>query len=82
VILRPRNRPAPVLTGPLRRRVQYRVDRRFNRASYDSDAMVSVFTQHLRDAVHLDTVRADLLTVVSAAVEPSHVELWIRPISR
>jgi hypothetical protein len=70
------------LFTPLRRRVQQRVDRRFNRANYDSAAMVSAFTARLRDAVQLETVRTDLLTAVSAAVEPSHLTLWIRPISR
>jgi hypothetical protein len=70
------------LFTPLRRRVQQRVDRRFNRANYDSAAMVSAFTSRLRDAVQLETVRTDLLTMVNAAVEPAHVALWIRPISR
>ncbi len=69
------------LFTPLRRRVQQRVDRRFNRANYDSAALVSAFTARLRDAVQLETVRADLLTAVSAAVEPAHLTLWIRPIS-
>ncbi|HEY5049572.1 MAG TPA: hypothetical protein VII50_01635, partial [Acidothermaceae bacterium] len=73
---------AVALFTPLRRRVQQRVDRRFNRATYDSAAMVSAFTSRLRDAVQLETVRTDLLTLVSAAVEPTHVALWIRPISR
>jgi hypothetical protein len=73
---------AVALFTPLRRRVQQRVDRRFNRANYDSAAMVSAFTSRLRDAVQLETVRTDLLTIVSAAVEPSHAALWIRPISR
>jgi hypothetical protein len=44
--------------------------------------MVSAFTARLRDAVQLETVRTDLLTAVSAAVEPAHLTLWIRPISR
>ena len=73
---------AVALFTPLRRRVQQRVDRRFNRASYDSAATVSAFTSRLRDAVQLETVRTDLLTVVNTAVEPSHAALWIRPISR
>jgi hypothetical protein len=73
---------AVALFTPLRRRIQQRVDRRFNRASYDSAAMVSAFTSRLRDAVQLESVRTDLLTMVSAAVEPSHAALWIRPISR
>ncbi len=70
---------AVALFTPLRRRVQRRVDRRFNRANYDSAATVSAFKTRLRDAVQLETVRTDLLTVVNAAVEPSHAFLWIRP---
>jgi hypothetical protein len=73
---------AAALFTPLRRRIQQRVDRRFNRASYDSAALVAAFTSRLRDAVQLETVRFDLLTMVSTAVEPSHAALWIRPISR
>ena len=72
---------AVALFTPLRRRVQQRVDRRFNRSSYDSAAMVSAFTSRLRDAMQLETVRADLLTVVNTAVEPRHAALWIRPIN-
>ena len=70
------------LFTPVRRRVQRRVDRRFNRARYDAEAMVATFTTRLRDAVQLETVRGDLLDVVSAAVQPSQVSLWIRPMSR
>jgi hypothetical protein len=70
------------LFTPVRRRVQHRVDRRFNRASYDAEAMVGSFTSRLRDAVNLDAVRGDLLRVVNAAVEPSHLSLWIRPVAR
>jgi hypothetical protein len=70
------------LFAPLRRRVQHAVDRRFNRARYDTDAMVAAFTARLRDAVQLDAVRGDLLNVVNAAVEPSQASLWIRPMSR
>jgi len=70
------------LFTPVRRWVQHRVDRRFNRARYDAEAMVATFTARLRDAVQLETVRNDLLTVVTSAVEPSQVSLWIRPVSR
>jgi hypothetical protein len=70
------------LFTPVRRRVQHWVDRRFNRARYDAEAMVATFTARLRDAVQLETVRNDLLNVVNAAVEPSQVSLWIRPMSR
>jgi hypothetical protein len=70
------------LFTPVRRWVQRRVDRRFNRSKYDAEAMVATFTTRLRDAVQLETVRTDLLSVVNAAVEPSQVSLWIRPMSR
>jgi hypothetical protein len=70
------------LFTPVRRRVQRRVDHRFNRSRYDSEAMVATFSSRLRDAVQLETVRTDLLNVVNSAVEPSQVSLWIRPMSR
>jgi len=65
------------LFTPLRRRVQRAVDRRFNRARYDADRMVDAFAARLQDAVDLDTVRADLATVVRAALEPAQVSVWI-----
>jgi hypothetical protein len=68
---------AAALFTPLRRRVQRAVDRRFNRARYDADRMVDAFAARLQEAVDLDTVRADLATVVRAALEPAHVSVWI-----
>ena len=68
---------AAALFTPLRRRVQRAVDRRFNRARYDADRMVDGFAARLQDAVDLDTVRADLATVVGAALEPAQVSVWI-----
>ena len=65
------------LFSPLRRRVQQVVDRRFNRVRYDADQTAAAFAARLRDAVDLDTVRADLLAAVSSAVEPAHVSVWI-----
>jgi hypothetical protein len=64
------------LFTPVRRRVQHRVDRRFNRARYDAETTVAAFAARLKDAVDLDTVRADLVTVVQAALEPAHVGVW------
>jgi hypothetical protein len=70
------------LFTPIRRWVQHRVDRRFNRSRYDAEATVARFSARLRDAVQLETVRTDLLTAVNAAVEPSQLSLWIRPVAR
>ncbi len=63
--------------NPLRRRVQRVVDRRFNRARYDADAIVAAFTARLRDAVDLESVRGDLVHAVERAVEPAHASVWI-----
>jgi len=68
---------AAALFTPLRRRVQRAVDRRFNRARYDADRMVDAFAARLQEAVDLDTVRADLATVVRAALEPAQVSVWV-----
>jgi len=69
---------AVALFNPLRVRIQRVVDRRFNRARYDSEATVAAFTARLRDAVDLETVRSELLEVVNQAVEPAHASVWIR----
>jgi MFS family permease len=70
---------AAALFNPLRGRVQHLVDRRFNRARYDAEAIVTAFTLRLRDAVDLDTVRGELLAAVDNAVQPAHVSIWLRP---
>ena len=64
---------AVVLFNPLRRRLQRAVDRRFNRARYDADAMVSAFVSRLRAAEDLEAVEPELLTTIQRAFEPTHV---------
>jgi hypothetical protein len=66
------------LFHPLRRRVQRVVDRRFNRARYDADQIVTAFAARLQDAVDLGTVRDELTHVVHAALEPDHLSVWIK----
>jgi hypothetical protein len=70
---------AAALFSPLRRRVQRTVDRRFNRARYDAEQTVAAFAARLQDHVELGEVRADLLDVVSAALEPAHLSVWTTP---
>ena len=69
---------AAALFNPLRRRVQHLVDRRFNRARYDAEAVVEAFTQRLREAVDIETVQRELVAAVSGAVQPRHTSLWIK----
>jgi hypothetical protein len=68
---------AAALFTPVRRRVQRVVDRRFNRVRYDGDRMIEAFAARLKDAVDLEAVRSDLASVVSQALEPAHVSVWI-----
>jgi hypothetical protein len=68
---------AAALFNPVRRRVQLRVDRRFNRARYDADQMVAGFAARLKDTVDMDSVRDDLADVVHQALEPAHLSVWI-----
>jgi hypothetical protein len=70
---------AAALFNPVRRRVQHAVDRRFNRARYDAERLVTAFAARLQDAVDPDAVRADLTGVIQTALEPAHVSVWIRP---
>jgi hypothetical protein len=67
------------LFNPLRRRVQRVVDRRFNRARYNAEALVAAFTARLRHNVDLDTVRHDLIGVVDEAFQPAQVSMWLLP---
>jgi len=69
---------AAALFNPLRLRVQRVVDHRFNRARYDAEAIVAVFTARLQDAVELDSVRDALLSAVHT-VQPAHASVWIKP---
>jgi hypothetical protein len=73
---------AAALFNPLRKRVQKIVDRRFNRARYNAEAVLAAFTARLRGTVDLDTVQGDLVDAVHYAFEPAHVSVWLTPISQ
>ena len=56
-------------------RVQRMVDRRFNRARYNAEAVVAAFTARLRQGVDLDAVQGDLIDTVHRAFEPAHASV-------
>lgn len=62
---------AAALFNPLRHRVQRVVDRRFNRARYNAEVVVSAFAAQLRDSVGFDDVCLELGKVVDGSVEPT-----------
>jgi hypothetical protein len=70
------------LFGPLRRRAQTIVDRRFDRARYDASLTVQAMTDRLRDDVDIDRVEADVLGVVDRTFHPATASVWLRGASR
>jgi hypothetical protein len=69
---------AAALFTPLRLRTQQLLDRRFNRARYDAQAIVSAFSVELRHALELESIRGELLRAVEQTVAPAHASLWLK----
>jgi hypothetical protein len=64
--------------GPVRRRLQAVVDRRFDRTRYDAARTVDAYARRLRGSVDLDDVTMGLRETVTAAVGPERVSVWLR----
>jgi hypothetical protein len=56
---------------PARRRIQSAVDRRFNRRRHDTARTIAAFSTRLREQDELDTLAAELLTVVDQTMQPA-----------
>jgi MFS family permease len=65
------------LFQPLRRAVQRRVDRRFNRARVDADLAAEAFAAHVRDDVDIASVVGEAERLIRDSLAPSSVRTWI-----
>ena len=70
------------LFGPLRRRVQGFIDRRFYRKKYDAEKTLAAFSAKLRNETDLDALNREVTSVLRETVQPAHVSLWLRPPQR
>ncbi|MGH7611768.1 MAG: hypothetical protein ACREN4_07090 [Candidatus Dormibacteria bacterium] len=68
---------AVALLAPLQRRVRDLVDRRFDRARYDAQAVVRAFSSRMSEEMDRGRVSQDLLVAVQRTVAPAHAGLWL-----
>jgi hypothetical protein len=69
---------AAALFNPLRKRVQRRVDQRFNRSHYDAVSVAERFGDDLREMHDIDQITGALTAVISTTLSPSAIGAWSR----
>jgi hypothetical protein len=66
------------LFNPLRLQLQVVIDQRFYRPKYDASRVLDEFAAAARSLVELEALTVQLAAVVTAAVQPQGLNLWLR----
>jgi hypothetical protein len=66
------------LFNPVRRWVVRAVDRRFYRSRYDAEQVSDGFIERMQDETDMGRLSAELVSVVTATMQPEVVRLWAR----
>lgn len=69
---------AAALFSPARRNVQSFIDRRFYRERHNAAQTLNAFAGRLHQEVDLDSLIAEVLTVIRTTIGPKRVSLWLR----
>jgi hypothetical protein len=67
-----------VAFAPIRNRVQQAVDRRFDRARYDAEAIATRFSERVRNETDLESVADGLGDVAGTIFRPESLGVWVR----
>jgi hypothetical protein len=65
------------LFNPLRKRIQFFIDRRFFRVKYNAEKALADFASTARSETDPDVLAEKLSEVISSTVQPEKIELWI-----
>jgi hypothetical protein len=66
------------LFGPLRRRIQNAIDKRFYRRKYDAAQVLSAFAATARDEPDLEKLADSLVGVVHETMQPKSISVWLK----
>lgn len=68
---------AAAVFNPLRRWIQRRVDRRFNRARYDGERVLATVGARMQTMANSASLRTELGTAVAETLHPNSVSVWV-----
>ena len=70
------------LFTPLRKRIQYDIDRRFYRRRYNTEQVLAGFANLARQETDLNVLSNQVVDLVQETIQPEHASLWLRPVEK